>query len=110
MLFECGGSSLGFVITEVQLMLDSNVEAKRKMHIVYQVMRGDFTTADVDSQTPTMKRKAVAVALAPDMRTLQHEAMRELVSLVSTLAPPPRKPIPSQRNSIPTPTPTPTSS
>ena len=44
----------------------------------HQVMRGDFSTADVDLQVPTMTRKAIAVALAPDMRTLQHEALREL--------------------------------
>ena len=48
------------------------------MRTVYGVVRGDFSTADVDSQTHTMKRKALAVALAPDMRTLQQEALREL--------------------------------
>ena len=40
----------------------------------------DFCAADVDSQsqTHTMTRMALAVALAPDMRTLQQQAMREL--------------------------------
>ena len=75
-LFKCGES--GSVITEVQLMLNVNVESKKKMHAVYRVVRGDFSTADVDSQTHTMKRKALAVALAPDMRTLQQDALREL--------------------------------
>jgi hypothetical protein len=75
-LFECG--EIGSVITEVQLMLTFNIKAKKKMHAVYRVVRGDFSTADVDSQTHTMKRKALAVALAPDMRTLQQEALREL--------------------------------
>ena len=40
----------------------------------------DFCTADVDSQTSTMTRKSIAVALAPDMRTLQQHAERELNS------------------------------
>jgi len=75
-LFKCGES--GSVITEVQLMLSFNVESKKKMHAVYRIVRGDFSTADVDSHTHTMKRKALAVALAPDMRTLQQEALREL--------------------------------
>ena len=49
-------------------------------------MRGDFSSGDVDSQTPTMTRMALAVALAPDMRTLQQEAARELNTGAMTTA------------------------
>ena len=52
----------------------------------YEVMRGDFSSGDVDSQTPTMTRMALAVALAPDMRTLQQEAARELNTGAMTTA------------------------
>eukprot|EP00618_Florenciella_parvula_P016977 CAMPEP_0119473200 /NCGR_PEP_ID=MMETSP1344-20130328/4942_1 /TAXON_ID=236787 /ORGANISM="Florenciella parvula, Strain CCMP2471" /LENGTH=2127 /DNA_ID=CAMNT_0007506261 /DNA_START=134 /DNA_END=6517 /DNA_ORIENTATION=- len=75
-LWECG--QFGSVVTEVQLMLDENARAKQKMHAVYQVMRGDFSTADIDSQVLAKKRTTLALALAPDMRTLQQEALREL--------------------------------
>ena len=83
-LIECG--SFGSALTEVQLLLKVNAKAKLKTHILYEVMRGDFSTADVDSQTPTMTRMALAVALAPDMRTLQQEAARELNTGAMTTA------------------------
>ena len=83
-LFKC--AEFGSVMTEVQLLLKVNAKAKLKTHILYGVMRGDFSTADVDSQTPTMTRMALAVALAPDMRTLQQEAARELNTGAMTTA------------------------
>ena len=56
------------------MIMDVNVKLKYKTHIVYEVMRGDFSAADVDSQVLAKKRTTLAVALAPDMRTLQQEA------------------------------------
>ena len=37
-LFPCG--TFGYVITEVQMIMDVNVQLKYKTHIVYEVMRG----------------------------------------------------------------------
>ena len=37
-LFPCG--NFGYVITEVQMIMDANLQLKYKMHIVYKVMRG----------------------------------------------------------------------
>ena len=83
-LWECG--QFGSVVTEVQRMLDENARAKQKMHAVYQGMRGDFSAADVDSQVLAKKRMTLALALAPDMRTLQQEALRELSTGAMTVA------------------------
>jgi len=74
------------VVTEVQLMLNENAKAKQKMHAVYKVMRGDFSAADVDLQVLAKKRTTLALALAPDMRTLQQEARRELSTGAMTVA------------------------
>ena len=68
------------------MIMDVNVKLKYKTHIVYEVMRGDFSTADVDSQVLAKKRTTLAVALAPDMRTLQQEALRELNTGMMTAA------------------------
>ena len=37
-IFPCG--TFGYVITEVQMIMDANLQLKYKMHIVYKVMRG----------------------------------------------------------------------
>lgn len=37
-LFPCG--TFGHVITEVQMIMDANLQLKYKTHIVYKVMRG----------------------------------------------------------------------
>ena len=37
-LFPCG--TFGYVITELQIIMNANLQLKYKMHIVYEVMRG----------------------------------------------------------------------
>ena len=59
---QCG--ALGSILAEVQLLLEEVVEAKKKMHAVYQVVRGDFWTTEatsVESKPATVTKRRVSM-------------------------------------------------